>query len=145
MDLLIIFLFITVGIPILIDFFSSLSKEDTNTYIKQKPTQDISEPLVIEWDDEDSIIQRFLDKQDLLQRKKEYLLSIKWKVLRIQILERDSYQCQLCFSPDTLNVHHQTYENLFHEKEEDLITLCECCHAKLHKEQGYEYNKTYYI
>ena len=57
----------------------------------------------------------------------------RWQKLRLQIMERDGWACQICFNDEeTLNVHHLYYEN---EREpwdydtEALVTLCQTCHT----------------
>jgi hypothetical protein len=63
---------------------------------------------------------------------KEYLRTDHWKKTRKNALHRANYKCQLCSSKEDLNVHHNTYENRGQEKDEDLIVLCQKCHAKHH-------------
>lgn len=68
--------------------------------------------------------------------RKEYQLFLKskyWKSVRKTILKRDKKQCN-CGSKVNLQVHHLTYENHLseHKHLEDLITLCESCHKKVH-------------
>ena len=63
---------------------------------------------------------------------KEYLETDHWKKTRKRALHRAKYKCQLCGSKENLNVHHNTYENRGQEKDEDLIVLCQECHAKFH-------------
>jgi len=62
----------------------------------------------------------------------EYLQTQHWINTREMTLIRANYECQLCRSKYKLNVHHNTYENRGNEKDEDLIVLCEDCHAKHH-------------
>lgn len=63
----------------------------------------------------------------------EYLSSIEWKSKREQILVRDNYTCQDCKIKPAEEVHHKTYDNLFNEPLEDLISLCKKCHTEIHK------------
>lgn len=51
------------------------------------------------------------------------------------VLNRDNYTCQCCKTKKgTLHVHHIIYRsNGGSDKMENLITLCESCHEKLHK------------
>ena len=60
----------------------------------------------------------------------------RWQRRRLEIMQRDDFQCQMCFSrEDTLTVHHKEYiKGLEPWEYEDkhLITLCECCHKKVH-------------
>lgn len=62
----------------------------------------------------------------------EYIKSKEWQETRQRILKRDSFRCVLCNNTKNLHVHHITYESLGEEKDADLVTLCECCHDKLH-------------
>ena len=68
-----------------------------------------------------------------------YLKSDEWKVKRQQTLERDSFTCQVCGAKDNLRVHHKTYANVctpanvYNERPDDLITVCDKCHEDIHK------------
>lgn len=63
-----------------------------------------------------------------------YLNSPEWKEKARQRLELDGYRCTKCRSAINLRVHHITYASLGHEDiENDLITLCNDCHKKLHE------------
>ncbi len=62
----------------------------------------------------------------------ELLRDPRWQKRRLQIMDRDQYTCQRCFS-DTkpLNVHHRIYysgHNPWEYGDIDLVTLCEDCH-----------------
>jgi len=63
---------------------------------------------------------------------KEYLQTEHWKGVRKRALSRANYKCQLCGSKETLNIHHNTYDNRGCEKDEDLIALCQNCHGRYH-------------
>ena len=69
----------------------------------------------------------------------EELNSTQWKKKRRVILKRDNYQCQTCGLTDyqgSLHVHHRYYVHGCPAWEYDndaLITLCEDCHFKIHK------------
>lgn len=76
---------------------------------------------------------------DLIARQKtykeryyEYLQSPEWDFLRKAKLREADHRCQLCNASKTLHVHHRTYDNVFHERLQDLIALCEDCHEKFH-------------
>lgn len=68
-----------------------------------------------------------------------YLRSDRWNKKRIKILKRDGFQCAECLSKHNLQVHHLTYDRLFMENDNDLITLCGVCHAEVHKERNAYY------
>ena len=54
--------------------------------------------------------------------------------MRLNILQRDNFTCQICESnTKTLHVHHKYYiwdQDPWDYSEETLITLCEDCHQK---------------
>lgn len=62
--------------------------------------------------------------------------TVEWSKKRLHVLQRDDWKCQLCGKPGN-QVHHRNYRNCSDNKcfncpEEDLITLCDECHATLH-------------
>lgn len=65
-----------------------------------------------------------------------YRRSTHWRELRLKVLERDGYRCQGCKATaqqKVLEVHHKTYRRVGRERMEDLITLCQRCHATEHE------------
>lgn len=62
----------------------------------------------------------------------EYMESDAWANKRFERLKKDNFQCQMCGSAKNLNVHHVTYERLGNEDMNDLVTLCNKCHSKVH-------------
>jgi len=62
----------------------------------------------------------------------DYLDSEAWKNKRREALVRDNNVCQVCKENLAEEVHHITYENLFNEKLEDLLSVCKMCHNQLH-------------
>lgn len=65
-----------------------------------------------------------------------HLKTTKWNQTRKAALQRAGYRCQVCNSPDSLNVHHRTYERLGHEHPMDLTVLCRVCHKIFHRRRG---------
>ena len=61
-----------------------------------------------------------------------YLKSNHWRNFR-NYLHLETKKCELCGILTTLNVHHNNYQCLFKETEDDVHILCSCCHIKLHK------------
>jgi 5-methylcytosine-specific restriction endonuclease McrA len=58
----------------------------------------------------------------------------EYDTLRNQILHRDSWRCQSCGSMSNLEVHHKDFRSHSGEdSEENLITLCNDCHAAVHR------------
>ena len=66
-----------------------------------------------------------------------YLLSKEWKLIRKKILSRDGNRCQWCGDYHSLHIHHLTYDRVYHEDLDDLITLCSQCHENYHKRKKY--------
>lgn len=62
----------------------------------------------------------------------EYLKTPHWRQTRSTAIARAQGKCQQCGKSGKLEVHHLTYERLFHEAPEDLIALCPACHGKRH-------------
>lgn len=62
-----------------------------------------------------------------------YLTSDHWRELRQKVLERDGHACSQCPVRARLHVHHLTYERMGRERLDDLVTLCEDCHRKVHR------------
>lgn len=67
------------------------------------------------------------------------LLDPRWKKLRRRIICRDYFMCTQCGDKESaLHVHHKTYLSGLQPWEYDpdlLITLCERCHIKHHRNQ----------
>lgn len=63
----------------------------------------------------------------------DYLLTEHWQQVRRAALERALYRCQICNSPNYLNVHHRTYERRGYERDDDLLVLCRNCHQIFHE------------
>lgn len=66
---------------------------------------------------------------------KQYLQTRHWKMVAARARHRANNRCQLCNCPDSLEVHHRTYEHRGHEHEADLTVLCDKCHGKFHGEE----------
>lgn len=63
----------------------------------------------------------------------QYLKTDHWTAVRESALARAGYRCQACARLHGLGVHHNSYENLTYEAAEDLMVLCERCHAIFHE------------
>lgn len=73
--------------------------------------------------------------------KAEYAAKLRdprWQKMRLEIMNRDGFRCQICFDTEkTLNVHHCKYKRGLQPWEyppQSLVTLCEKCH-KLEPEE----------
>ncbi len=59
-----------------------------------------------------------------------------YRELHRRILERDGWRCQFCGSMQNLQVHHLRLRSQSgDDKEENLITLCAECHARIHSKR----------
>jgi len=66
--------------------------------------------------------------------KRLRLDSGSYETLRQQVLHRDGWGCQYCGTRTNLEVHHQTFRSQAgDDSEQNLITLCSACHARLHR------------
>lgn len=55
--------------------------------------------------------------------------------LRLEILKRDQWRCQNCGSQQHLQVHHTELRSRSgSDTEANLITLCEACHRRVHRQ-----------
>ena len=71
----------------------------------------------------------------------QYLKTDHWHKIRKEAVLRVSGRCRLCRKKKLpLNVHHCTYNNLWNEKEYDIIVLCRPCHALNHHKIDPVYN-----
>jgi len=62
-----------------------------------------------------------------------------YESLRQQVLHRDAWRCQSCGSMSNLEVHHIRFRSQSgSDLEENLITLCRACHARLHHAKGHK-------
>lgn len=59
-----------------------------------------------------------------------------WQQLREERLKRDNQRCVQCGAPYPLNVHHRRYPAVWGmESIDDLVTLCDKCHANAHNKK----------
>ncbi len=58
---------------------------------------------------------------------------LAYESLRQEILRRDGWRCQSCGTMSNLEVHHREFRSHSgSDAEENLITLCALCHARVH-------------
>ena len=59
---------------------------------------------------------------------------VSYETLRQQVLHRDGWRCQSCGTMANLEVHHKRFRSHSgDDSEENLITVCDLCHAALHR------------
>lgn len=62
-----------------------------------------------------------------------YLRSDRWRELALQVKRNSHWTCFYCgVQTPWLDVHHITYDRVFHETIEDLRPTCRDCHCKIH-------------
>jgi len=72
------------------------------------------------------------------QRREEYgqyRASVHWKERCRLVFVREGWLCEACRQARATEVHHQTYEHIFHEPLWELRAVCRVCHARLHPEE----------
>jgi len=62
----------------------------------------------------------------------DYLKTEWWQQRRAKALAEGGHKCRICAATAALEVHHNTYERLGHERAADLIVLCRSCHKLFH-------------
>jgi len=56
-----------------------------------------------------------------------------YEELRLKVLARDGWRCQICGRQENLEVHHRELRShLGSDTEENLIALCVSCHSAIH-------------
>ena len=57
-----------------------------------------------------------------------------WRAVKEAREIRDLRRCVLCLSTSDLRCHHVSYAKLFNEPLEDLMTVCDRCHGRVHQD-----------
>jgi len=67
-------------------------------------------------------------------RYPEYFKTEWWTSLKEKLIYTNpNVKCWICSKKDTLLIHHEKYDNLFHERlGRDIFILCYECHSQLH-------------
>lgn len=69
---------------------------------------------------------------------REKLKDPRWQKKRLEIFERDEWECIICGDrTKQLHAHHIYYKNGFDPWEyesDEIITLCETCHTAVHED-----------
>lgn len=63
-----------------------------------------------------------------------FLETAYWFSVSMVAKSRAGMRCQVCNSPDSIQVHHRTYDNhgYEHRNMSDLVVLCDNCHGLFH-------------
>ena len=76
-------------------------------------------------------------KENPSRAKRLRLDPASYESLRQQVLRRDGWRCKFCGAMANLEVHHKEFRSrLGDDSEEDLITLCDSCHSRVHACRG---------
>lgn len=87
--------------------------------------------------DASPITKRAPRKQTARRRSYErYMASPEWVAKRDLVLVRDGRCCRSCQTTTALHVHHATYAHFGDERLDELVTVCENCHAAIHRLAG---------
>jgi 5-methylcytosine-specific restriction endonuclease McrA len=74
-----------------------------------------------------------MKKKMLAKTPRLRLDAASYHELHRGVLERDGWRCQVCGNMQQLQVHHQNFRSQSGaDEEQNLITLCEVCHAYVH-------------
>jgi hypothetical protein len=80
--------------------------------------------------------QRELEKQrqteEWWREYNAYLLTPEWRSKRAKVIKRANGMCEGCAERPCTQVHHLTYERVFHEMLFDLRAVCDECHDQIH-------------
>jgi len=60
------------------------------------------------------------------------LASPAWRVRTYILKALAERLCEVCGSDGALEAHHLSYDNLGNEEPQDLVVLCDACHAGAH-------------
>lgn len=85
---------------------------------------------------DDTVIANYIKQM----KYSDFLKTPYWKYISWKTKYRANNVCALCGKGGKLNVHHKSYENHGYEHcwkgANDLIVLCQNCHAKFHDKVG---------
>lgn len=72
---------------------------------------------------------------DRLIRSGDAYTRPEWKKIRAKILIRDREECTICGRRERLHIHHIDCRAQ-NDHQENLVTLCEYCHSRVHSQIG---------
>lgn len=71
---------------------------------------------------------------------REYLWTEEWRKITVAVHKRDGGACVLCGCTYPIPIHHYHYNNVYYEKLEDLVTLCDAHHRWIHETMHDKFN-----
>ena len=70
---------------------------------------------------------------DARKRPRHRLATADYEELRLRILERDGWRCQVCGNRQQLDIHHIFPRSRGGtDSQDNLTTLCRTCHGETH-------------
>ena len=61
-----------------------------------------------------------------------YLLTTYWAKKRVWAIRKNGGRCHYCQGDEHIQVHHLSYDRLWHERLTDLEVVCSSCHKRIH-------------
>ncbi len=75
--------------------------------------------------------------QDSSAEYSDYMHSPEWRAFRLSVFSARGRICQKCLTTNVkMELHHKHYRNFKHELPEDVVILCQKCHAEFHRKTG---------
>lgn len=74
-------------------------------------------------------------KSDWWKRYKLRVMSEGWRSFKASVIAKRGALCERCGASGSdrrIDLHHLSYKNLGHEKQEDVKLLCHICHQLMH-------------
>lgn len=71
-------------------------------------------------------------RRQLLKQAPVRISGRHYRELRVRVLRRDGWHCQMCGAASNLTVHHQQCSHAGDDAEQNLITLSAACHSAVH-------------
>lgn len=85
---------------------------------------------IYDWSNRPLIKPKAQKEKKRFKSYEEYIKSDEWKIKRAFALKRAGNRCEKCGGKYRIEVHHNTYDRLFNERQEDLDVLCHKCHPE---------------
>lgn len=118
---------------IFIDKSTTKPKEEEEEW--QRSPNAVKKPETHSIESESELYEKSERKKFDKQQYKDYLKTLQWFDLKMEVYKRDSYRCRQChkdLSKFNGEVHHTHYDNIYNEKLEDLVLVCPECHELIH-------------
>jgi hypothetical protein len=67
-------------------------------------------------------------------RYNAYLQKAEWRDIRVRVFKRAGGVCEGCGQTRPTQIHHRSYDHVFHEFLFELVAVCDGCHNRLHED-----------